>query len=113
MSLKPEPEIGSIVLNIFLALVVLGRAGRPVLLAAAQRRLFAADPKRALAPPRPGRYLFHHRRSGSDGRHGGRGEQSGPSFDAHLEIVESVTDMPPSLPLSGAMIRIGRSPSMC
>ena len=40
-------------------------------------------------------------------------DQSGPPFNAHLEVVESVTEMPPSLELSGAMIRIGRSPSMC
>jgi hypothetical protein len=109
--MQPERELGSTVLNIFLGLVVLGvlvglffwlwRSGIFARLTP-KRRSHAAEPGVTYttgvdpnAPPGTGTDL-----------------PAGPPFEAHLQIVESVTEMPASLELLGAMIRIGRSPSM-
>jgi FHA domain len=110
--LQPQRELGSTVLNIFLFLVVLGvlvglffwlrRMGL-------FERLF---PKGRSQSAKQG--VTYSTKDDPNGLAvSTAGDlQGGPPFEAHIEIVESVSDMPQSLELLGAMIRLGRSPSM-
>ena len=113
-TMQPSRNTGSIVLTIFLILVVVGvliglfyalrRSGLISQLTSKGRKRRTGqgvtysnidDPEAMSSGTAPGTAV------------------SKPSFNASLEIIESVTDMPPTVDLNGAMIRIGRSPSMC
>ncbi len=111
--LQPGPEIGSIVLNVFLAIVVLS-----VLVGLffwLRRSGFFSRFTRKGRSRRPDQsitYSYTDDPAAVTGMSGGI-EQSAPPFYAHLDVVEAVSEMPSSLELTGAMVRIGRSPSMC
>lgn len=112
-TMQPGRDIGSIVLNVFLVLVVL--ATLIGIFYALRRSGFISRLVPTGGSRRTGQSVTY---SSIDdpAAMGGMApgvEVSGPTFDAHLEIIESVTDMPPTVDLDGAMIRIGRSPSMC
>jgi hypothetical protein len=111
--LQPQRELGNVVLNVFLALVVLAVVLGIVIW------LWRSNFFGRLTGNRRSRRKAQNVTYSMAGDPAAMGtmtdgaEQSGPSFDARLEVVEAVSDMPGSLPLTGAMIRIGRSPSMC
>ena len=111
--LQPAPEMGNIVLNIFLAVVVLGVLLGLFLWLRRSGIFSRRGPKgRSRRSSQSVTYSAVDDPNVMVGMAGGV-DQSGPPFSAHLEVVESVSEMPSSLDLSGAMIRIGRSPSMC
>ena len=112
-TMQPGRDIGSIVLNVFLVLVVL--ATLIGIFYALRRSGFISRLVPTGGSRRTGQSVTYSSIDDPAGM-GGMApgvEVSGPTFDAHLEIIESVTDMPPTVDLDGAMIRIGRSPSMC
>jgi hypothetical protein len=112
-TMQPGRNIGSTVLNIFLFLVVLA-----VLIGifyALRRSGLVSKLTPKGRSRRSGQSVTYTNFDDPDPMSGmvPGVESSGPPFDAYLEIIESVTDMPDSVGLNGAMIRIGRSPSMC
>ena len=113
-TMQPGRDIGSTVLNVFLVLVVL--ATLIGIFYALRRSGILSQLSPAGRSRRTGQSVTYS--SIDDPEAMGSGMAQGaaitkPSFDAHLEIIESVTKMPPTVDLDGAMIRIGRSPSMC
>jgi hypothetical protein len=113
-TMQPGRDIGSIVLNVFLVLVVL--ATLIGIFYALRRSGFLTQLASRGRSRRPGQSVTYS--SIDDPEAMGNSMTPGaavtkPSFNAHLEIIESVTNMPPKVDLDGAMIRIGRSPSMC
>ncbi len=112
--LQPEPELGNIVLNVFLVLVVLAVIVG-IILWLWRSNFFGrlTGNRRSRRTAQNVSYSMADDPAAMGGTMAAGAEQSGPSFDSRLEVVESVSDMPDNLPLSGAMIRIGRSPSMC
>jgi hypothetical protein len=113
-TMQPGRDIGSTVLNVFLVLVVL--AALVGIFYALRRSGILSQLSPKGRSRRGGQSVTYSsiddpEAMGSDMAPGVAVTK--PSFDAHLEIIESVTNMPPTVDLDGAMIRIGRSPSMC
>ncbi|MFL7838552.1 MAG: FHA domain-containing protein [Candidatus Promineifilaceae bacterium] len=113
-TLQPSRNIGSIVLNVFLVLVVL--AVVVGLIYALMRSGLVSRLVPGKSSHRSGQNVTYSTIDDSQAMVGGMPSStatSQSSLNAYLEIIESVTEMPPTVKLDGAMVRIGRSPSMC
>jgi hypothetical protein len=112
-TMQPGRDIGSTVLNVFLILVVL--ATLVGIFYALRRSGIISQLTSRGRSRRTGQSVTYSSIDDAEAMNSGMAPGvavTKPSFDAHLEIIESVTNMPPTVDLDGAMIRIGRSPSM-
>ncbi len=110
---QPQRELGSTVLNIFLVVVVLAVLVG-ILFWLSRSGIFSrlTSSRRSQRAKQGVTYTSPEDGQAMAGLAAG-GDQGGPAFDARLEIIESVTEMAPNQSLSSAMVRVGRSPSMC
>lgn len=109
--LRPGPAWGSIILDIFLILVVIGVIVGIVLWIRRSGRLPTLFPKGRSKRSQRG---VTYETSGTAAESMGSLDNYGqPIIYASLEVVESITEMPGRLDLAGPVIRIGRTPSQC
>jgi hypothetical protein len=107
--LRPSRDFGSIVLDAFLVLVVLAVLVGIVFWFRRSKRMPTLFPKGRSKPPGGG---VTYASGGTTPEAMAAMEDYGrPVVQAYLEVLDSITEMPQRIDLSGPVVRIGRSPA--
>ncbi|MDX1416652.1 MAG: FHA domain-containing protein [Candidatus Promineifilaceae bacterium] len=107
--LRPSRNWGSIIFDIFLVLVVLGVLVGIIYWFRRSKRMPVFFPK-GRSKPQPGGVTYASGDASPEAMTAME-DYGRPVVQAHLEVLESITEMPQRLDLSGPVIRLGRSPA--
>ena len=108
-ALQPSRDIGSLIFDIFLVIVVLGVLVGIIYWFRRSKRLPTFFPK-GRSKRNPGGVSYASDETSPEAM-AAMGEYGRSTINAYLEILESITEMPQRVDLSGSVVRLGRSPS--
>ncbi len=107
--LQPSRDLGGIVLDIFLVLVVVGVLVGIIFWFRRSKRMPTLFPK-GRSKRNPGGVSYASGDTPPEAM-AAMEEYGRSSINAYLEVLESITEMPQRIDLSGSVVRIGRSPT--